>query len=131
MHFPPLRVYVTLVILNLGIMIMKPPAVPAVPAVPDLTSFKYADLFKTTDNELSAISWCQNNGLIAKDRKYTCGSPTEMRERQTEKKTTGKSWFYGASRCRYSSILQIIHKHMAPGTTIISDLWAVYKTLGT
>ena len=30
--------------------------VPAVPAVPDLASFKYADLFKATDNELSAIS---------------------------------------------------------------------------
>ena len=35
--------------------------------------------------ELSAISWCQDNGLISKDKKCACGSPTEIRERQTDK----------------------------------------------
>ena len=35
------------------------------------------DLFKATEDEISAIAWCQNNGLIAKDKMCaSCGSPT-------------------------------------------------------
>ena len=67
-----------------------PPLLPPVLVGPDLTSFKYADLFKATENEISAILWCQSNGLIAKDKKcIACGSSTEIRERQTDKTKLG------------------------------------------
>ena len=29
-----------------------------------------------------------------------------------------------------ATLLPIIHKHIAPGTTVILDLWAAYNTLG-
>ena len=48
--------------------------------------FKYSDLFKATEDEISAIAWCQNNGLIAKDKMCaSCSSPTALRERNTVK----------------------------------------------
>eukprot|EP00731_Ephydatia_muelleri_P008455 Em0004g793a len=45
-----------------------PVLAPAVFPTPDLHDFKYSDLFKATEDEISAIAWCQNNGLIAKDK---------------------------------------------------------------
>ncbi|KAL5503663.1 hypothetical protein EMCRGX_G010647 [Ephydatia muelleri] len=44
-----------------------PVLAPAVFPTPDLHDFQYSDLFKATEDEISAIAWCQNNGLIAKD----------------------------------------------------------------
>ena len=59
---------------------------PAVFLTPDLHDFKYSDLFKATEDEISAIAWCQNNGLIAKDKMCaSCGSPTALRARDTVK----------------------------------------------
>ena len=61
-------------------------AFPVVPvAFPDLTCFKYSDLFKETETELSAIKWCQTNGLIAKDKMCACSGLMEIRERNSEK----------------------------------------------
>ena len=63
-----------------------PVLAPAVFPTPDLHDFKYSDLFKATEDEISAIAWCQNNGLIAKDKMCaSCGSPTALRERDTVK----------------------------------------------
>ena len=45
-----------------------PALAPAVFPTPDLHDFKYSDLFKATENEISAIAWCQNN-MVPVDRR--------------------------------------------------------------
>ena len=72
-----------------------PVLAPAVFPTPDLHDFKYSDLFKATEDEISAIAWCQNNGLIAKDKMCaSCGSPT--------------AWFEG-SHLRIATIIQFVY----------------------
>eukprot|EP00731_Ephydatia_muelleri_P000140 Em0001g140a len=206
-----------------------PVLAPAVFPTPDLHDFKYSDLFKATEDEISAIAWCQNNGLIAKDKMCaSCGSPTALRERDTVKNKgfyfrctlrscrkeiscrdyviqdelqfqlgivgehtivdwknfcrdicleyfirnpvviggpgqtveidecllvrrkynvghqVREQWVFGGydvatkvgfmvpvDRRDAATLLPIIQKYIAPGTTIISDLWAAYNTIGT
>ena len=103
-----------------------PVLAPAVFPTPDLHDFKYSDLFKATEDEISAIAWCQNNGLIAKDKMCaSCGSPTALRERDTVKnkgfyfRCTLRScrkeisvrkdtWFEG-SHLRIATIIQFVY----------------------
>ena len=103
-----------------------PVLAPAVFPTPDLHDFKYSDLFKATEDEISAIAWCQNNGLIAKDKMCaSCGSPTALRERDTVKnkgfyfrctlrscrKEIGvrkDTWFEG-SHLRIATIIQFVY----------------------
>ena len=70
--------------------------VPAV-AFPDLTSFKYCNLFKEMETELSAIKWCQTNGLLTKDNMCACNELMEIRERNSE---TNKGFYF---RCTVRS----------------------------
>ena len=165
-----------------------PVLAPAVFPTPDLHDFKYSDLFKATEDEISAIAWCQNNGLIAKDKMCaSCGSLTALRERDTVKNKgfyfrcrdicleyfirnpvviggpgqtveidecllvrrkynvghqVREQWVFGGydvatkvgfmvpvDRRDAATLLPIIQKYIAPGTTIISDLWAAYNTV--
>ena len=69
-----------------------PALAPAVFPTPDLHDFKYSDLFKATEDEISAIAWCQNNGLIAKDK-------------MCARKDT---WFEG-SHLRIATIIQFVY----------------------
>ena len=83
-----------------------PVLAPAVFPTPDLHDFKYSDLFKATEDEISAIAWCQNNGLIAKDKMCaSCGSPTALRERDTVK---NKGFYFRCTlrSCRKEIVLQ-------------------------
>eukprot|EP00731_Ephydatia_muelleri_P009246 Em0004g1584a len=169
-----------------------PVLAPAVFPTPDLHDFKYSDLFKATEDEISAIAWCQNNGLIAKDKmdyviqdelqfqlgivgehtivdwKNFCrdicleyfirnpvviGGPGQtveidecllVRRKYNDGHQVREQWVFGGydvatkvgfmvpvDRRDAATLLPIIQKYIAPGTTIISDLWAAYNTIGT
>ena len=84
-----------------------PVLAPAVFPTPDLHDFKYSDLFKATEDEISAIAWCQNNGLIAKDKMCaSCGSPTALRERDTVK---NKGFYFRCTHLRIATIIQFVY----------------------
>ena len=63
-----------------------PTRAPAVFPTLDLHNFKYSDLFKATEDKPSAIAWCKNNGLVAKDKMCaSCGCLMKLTERNTMK----------------------------------------------
>ena len=49
------------------------------------------------ETELSAIKWCQTNGLLAKDKMSACNGLMEIRERNSE---TNKRFYF---RCTVRS----------------------------
>ncbi|KAL5505888.1 hypothetical protein EMCRGX_G007427 [Ephydatia muelleri] len=78
---------------------------------PDLHDFKYSDLFKATEDEISAVAWCQNNGLIAKDK--MCVSTSMSVQRVMQESTQLADVINQASHLT-SSIAHLLSKTAPP-----------------